>query len=151
MNYKLTANQGWQCPVCGKVNAPWVVECDCHRRASAITNGTSTGDVDWMHHESQTISNNEHIVGAIACAKREEYKKQDAEIKVGDEVEFGDDGHERGFIVTCICSDARPAGYRGFTTFDRYGVKKFGEPAYHDADFVRKTGRHVDLSEFFRG
>ena len=23
--------QGWQCPVCGKVHAPWVSECDCYK------------------------------------------------------------------------------------------------------------------------
>lgn len=58
MNWSLQANQGWQCPVCGKVNAPWMPECDCHRRTSVTTNNTGTGNVDWLHHESKTICNN---------------------------------------------------------------------------------------------
>jgi hypothetical protein len=24
--------QGWQCPLCGRVNAPWKTECDCTNR-----------------------------------------------------------------------------------------------------------------------
>jgi len=26
-----SAPKGWQCPVCGKVHAPWVASCDCPR------------------------------------------------------------------------------------------------------------------------
>lgn len=43
MNWSLQANQGWKCPVCGKVHAPWVDGCDCHR---VTTNGTSTGKTE---------------------------------------------------------------------------------------------------------
>lgn len=28
------AQQGWQCPVCGKVNAPWMMQCTCDGKAS---------------------------------------------------------------------------------------------------------------------
>ena len=28
-NYK--AEQGWECPRCGRINAPWVRQCDCSR------------------------------------------------------------------------------------------------------------------------
>ena len=23
-------SEGWECPKCGKVNAPWMPSCDCH-------------------------------------------------------------------------------------------------------------------------
>lgn len=25
-----TMSRGWECPKCGKVNAPWKAECGCH-------------------------------------------------------------------------------------------------------------------------
>lgn len=46
--------KGWQCPVCGKVHAPWVASCDCHERKAvdAPTDttkwpSTATGDTNW--------------------------------------------------------------------------------------------------------
>lgn len=53
--------QGWQCPVCGKVHTPWVSECDCHR----VIIGTSADpvpvnepqtahEIQWEHVESRT-------------------------------------------------------------------------------------------------
>ena len=35
--------QGWQCPVCSRVNAPWVAQCGCHNRHN-YTNDQYTGD-----------------------------------------------------------------------------------------------------------
>ena len=34
-NYK--AEQGWECPRCGRINAPWVRQCDCSRSNWTIT------------------------------------------------------------------------------------------------------------------
>lgn len=45
--------QGWQCPVCGKVHAPWVSACDCH---ITIAKGTPTTNVDYTRQESITAS-----------------------------------------------------------------------------------------------
>jgi hypothetical protein len=39
------AKQGWECPRCGKVHAPWVQECDCHRSTSAEP---SRRNVEWI-------------------------------------------------------------------------------------------------------
>lgn len=27
--YNMLTQQGWQCPICGRVLAPWVYECPC--------------------------------------------------------------------------------------------------------------------------
>ena len=41
------AEQGWECPRCGRINAPWVRQCDCSRNNWSITwatNKTTVGD-----------------------------------------------------------------------------------------------------------
>lgn len=35
------AEQGWECPRCGRINAPWVRQCDCSTNSWTIT--TSDG------------------------------------------------------------------------------------------------------------
>lgn len=57
MPYKYI-QQGWQCPVCGKVYAPWVSECDCHK--IEVTGTTTTkydysGYTDYAQQESITV------------------------------------------------------------------------------------------------
>lgn len=37
-----TAEQGWECPRCGRINAPWVRQCDCSRSNWTITS-------DWTY------------------------------------------------------------------------------------------------------
>lgn len=47
-NSSYSAEKGWECPRCGRINAPWVRQCDCSRSNWSITwkdSGTS-GD-DW--------------------------------------------------------------------------------------------------------
>lgn len=34
-------NQGWQCPVCGRVNAPSVLQCPCQGMIIYVSSGTS--------------------------------------------------------------------------------------------------------------
>jgi len=37
---------GWECPRCGKINAPWKSQCDCTRNNWTITcNGTTTNQI----------------------------------------------------------------------------------------------------------
>lgn len=41
------AEQGWECPRCGRINAPWVRQCDCHRNNWNITCDDTTAGDDW--------------------------------------------------------------------------------------------------------
>lgn len=39
----MPVQQGWQCPVCGMVNAPWKPVCDCRVLNTPVYNDKSTG------------------------------------------------------------------------------------------------------------
>lgn len=38
---KLPPQQGWQCPICDKVNAPFVLNCDCHIKITSADTTSS--------------------------------------------------------------------------------------------------------------
>ena len=40
------AEQGWECPRCGRINAPWVSHCDCSRSNWTLTSDW-TDKPDW--------------------------------------------------------------------------------------------------------
>ena len=40
----MSSNTGWVCPICGKVNAPWVPNCSCN------------GNVPWTYNPGPTCS-----------------------------------------------------------------------------------------------
>ena len=42
-NMTVAAQQGWQCPVCGKVNAPWMAQCTCDGKVPSYTTTAGTG------------------------------------------------------------------------------------------------------------
>ena len=51
---------GWECPRCGKINAPWKSQCDCTRNNWTITcNGTNSNVVS-----KDYISLNDLVKGA---------------------------------------------------------------------------------------
>ena len=43
--------QGWECPRCGKINAPWISQCNCPRDSWTISwsAGNTTGDPPVTH------------------------------------------------------------------------------------------------------
>lgn len=36
-DYHTQPQQGWECPRCGKINAPWISYCDCPRNNYTVT------------------------------------------------------------------------------------------------------------------
>lgn len=36
LNISNMAQEGWICPRCGKVNAPWVMQCFCNRNTQIL-------------------------------------------------------------------------------------------------------------------
>lgn len=36
INISNMAQEGWICPRCGKVNAPWVMQCSCNRNTQIL-------------------------------------------------------------------------------------------------------------------
>ena len=41
------AEQGWECPRCGHINAPWVRQCDCSRNNWTFTTSDWTYKPEW--------------------------------------------------------------------------------------------------------
>ena len=51
----LGAPQGWQCPICKRIYSPTTPMCYyCGGKQTYAT--TNTNNVDWLHHESETIA-----------------------------------------------------------------------------------------------
>lgn len=44
---KPKAEQGWECPRCGRINAPWVRQCDCNRNNWSITWKDNSSEDEW--------------------------------------------------------------------------------------------------------
>lgn len=45
---KSKAEQGWECPRCGRINAPWVRSCDCSNNYT-ITWANNDNTKPWWH------------------------------------------------------------------------------------------------------
>lgn len=41
-----SSERGWVCPLCGKANAPWKPECDCHKSSTYTTTTGTGGDTE---------------------------------------------------------------------------------------------------------
>lgn len=42
--------EGWICPRCGKVNAPFIPSCDCKPDEGVVSNIESECPCGWKHH-----------------------------------------------------------------------------------------------------
>ena len=54
------AEQGWECPRCGRINAPWIRQCDCSRSNWTITSDW-TYKPDWRN-EYVTYSQGDSVM-----------------------------------------------------------------------------------------
>ena len=45
---------GWQCPVCGKVNAPWMSQCTCDGHMGGVQYSDHTSPISITGHASYT-------------------------------------------------------------------------------------------------
>lgn len=57
------AEQGWECPRCGRINAPWVRQCDCSGNNWTITsNWTCKPDEWWKTYvQADDITKNSNV------------------------------------------------------------------------------------------
>ena len=46
-NTPYSAEKGWECPRCGRINAPWVRQCDCSRSNWTITSDWTCKPDEW--------------------------------------------------------------------------------------------------------
>ena len=76
------AEQGWECPRCGRINAPWVRQCDCSRSNWTITTDDWTYKPEWWKevtcHDDNIMNNpTTYQVGGS------DYKVGDTYVNVG--------------------------------------------------------------------
>lgn len=45
--------QGWQCPCCKTVYAPWVQSCECEKNVTSITYTWPTDTAIWVSNEEE--------------------------------------------------------------------------------------------------
>lgn len=58
---RMPAQQGWQCPICGRIYSPTTIMClYCgNEEESASTTYTTGYKIDYIHHDSITKSEDE--------------------------------------------------------------------------------------------
>lgn len=65
-------NQGWLCPRCGRINAPWLPNCSCSGKPMEITCG------DYTHYPAEWSTAGAHPGASITLTGKisEEVKEQ---------------------------------------------------------------------------
>lgn len=49
--------QGWICPRCGKVHAPWIASCDCHKATNnTVPKANEVWPIVWPHPDTNSTS-----------------------------------------------------------------------------------------------
>ena len=76
----MPAQQGWQCPVCGTVNAPWKPACDCRILNNPICSNKSTGQPSLEDYLRYTITAPEDCYGYNASTKQSDSNKIEGDL-----------------------------------------------------------------------
>jgi hypothetical protein len=57
MEYQIPPQQGWQCPICGRIMAPSQPFCMFCEGSNATISSDGTG-IKWPHEDSKTVPKN---------------------------------------------------------------------------------------------
>ena len=77
------AEQGWECPRCGRINAPWVRQCDCSRSNWTITSDWTYKPGWWKEVTCNSDTFKVHPDSTIYQTGGSDYKVGDTYVNVG--------------------------------------------------------------------
>ena len=77
------AEQGWECPRCGRINAPWVRQCDCSRSNWTITSDWTYKPEWWKEVTCNPDTFKVHPDSTIYQVGGSDYKVGDTYVNVG--------------------------------------------------------------------
>lgn len=77
------AEQGWECPRCGRINAPWVRQCDCSRNNWTITSDWTYKPEWWKEITCNPDTFKVHPDSTIYQVGGSDYKVGDTYVNVG--------------------------------------------------------------------
>lgn len=77
------AEQGWECPRCGHINAPWVRQCDCSRGNWTITSDWTYKPDWWKEVTCNSDTFKVHPDSTIYQVGGSDYKVGDTYVNVG--------------------------------------------------------------------
>ena len=70
--------QGWECPRCGQINAPWSSHCDCKRQTITTTtttipasNALESMQQGWITYDPKPGWNSENSTSYYICKEKE--------------------------------------------------------------------------------
>ena len=77
------AEQGWECPRCGRINAPWVRQCDCSRNNWTITSDWTYKPEWWKEITCNSDTFKVHPDSTVYQVGGSDYKVGDTYVNVG--------------------------------------------------------------------
>ncbi len=77
------AEQGWECPRCGSINAPWVRQCDCSRSNWTITSDWTYKPTWWKEVTCDSDTFKVHPDSTVYQVGGSDYKAGDTYVNVG--------------------------------------------------------------------
>ena len=94
-NNELPPQQGWICPKCGRVNAPWLPTCGC---VSSQTSGSSHFvEISSISQDSHEITKDESQTKCNICLSEARRSRQRA-VQTGEAVEIGSEVNSAAYM-----------------------------------------------------